>query len=320
VKYRNRLLALLLLSACGSGRQDVGDQSSYTSRLNKQIERIKPELAFCGGVVAEDSPNNLTGEQHCGTGDSMLGTGIYVTGATPFIDNKETLFQGVRDSINEEGRAYRSPQYKVTPDPSGDSYSRDQLTGFLLYLIESRDVATAERVWKYYKKHDYVMCPDDTDGRCTITPNMMALISDTWKHLGLSREAVMTFNRGLDESSLRVQAKAAPTGYPLHLISLNIWLRYKTGNLTKSYADTATVLKNRQPNNLWFAFLDNRINGNDPAVYEEIAKNLFSCMSQWPMSENKFWWTFSKDRSDGHCEANSQGHELVWLASLLAKP
>lgn len=311
-KFLSAVLALSLLACGGSDSQVTQTPKPPTDvRLKEQLHRMLPLLTFCGNVVAEDSPNNLTGQPHCGTGDSMIGTGVYITAPLP---GREQLFAGILDSIAPNGRPYRSPQYRAVGH-SEDSFSRDQTIGLLLYLMESKDTITATKVWNYVKGNNLNICPDDSDGRCKMTPNMLALWSDVFTYLEIPKDPLMTFSRNIDEDLLIIQARSAPAGYPLHLISQNIWLRIKLGRLSVKYAEVAAILAARQPYNLWFAYLEQITQANKEANVEKIGAELATCMEQWP-GENKYWWTFSKERNE-YCEGNSQGHDLVWLSALL---
>jgi hypothetical protein len=316
------ILLILLLLGCSVSKKAVYPDV-HSDNLQAQIDRMLPKLLWCEGMMTPPLPNNKTKQPNCSIGDGMIYTSIlFSVKGWPqnLVDNWTSA---VSRSIRSDGVPFRNPVYAQFP-PDIDSFSRDQHIGLLHALTTTRDLSVADRYFKYVKNNNWEACVD-SDGRCKLVTNygkflkwegMLYAMDDVFKNI--SYGSIHRVNRVLDEQGLLFMAGTVPPGYQQHLVSQNIWLRVRTGNLTKGYAASASVLAKRMPNNLWFQALDTLTHGGNGARYNDIADQLTVCMDKW--KEPGMHHMFSSDRSSSVCEERvegANGHELVWLAYFL---
>jgi hypothetical protein len=305
------MVFLALIGCGGEPVKPVPPSKNPSQQLLDQIARIEPKLLFCRGMWAGVRPHYLTKKPNCDTGDGMLWTGLYLL-SDPI--NASDLRSGIRYSVGLEGRPYRSPE-NIDYGEHKNSFSRDMLFGLLFYTIKTKDTELIQRFYNYARNNDYNMCPLDTDGRCFMTPGSMELLGDVFEHVGLRRYSDMQSLGGINEVAIEIEAENTPEGYPMHLSSLSIYLKALTGRLTTRHQNAAAILYRRQPENLWFRFLNNYVSNGDQAEYEEICRLLIERMERWPDAEKADWiWQRAQDSKEFKL---TSGHELVWLAKLL---
>ena len=293
--------------ACGYKDASFAVADPVNAELTQEINRIEPQLLWCDGGVALARPNDRTGTPNCGVGDGMHFTGIILS--SPTWTNYNAMINSIRNSISPEGRPFRAPSYLQIKDPV-DSFSRDQLMGLIHYLITSHDNELAERFRLYLKNNDHKLCPTASDNRCELLITEKELINDVYAHLGMSTEYHV--NRWLDEQTTIIEAKTVSKGYQMNLVAQKVFLEARLGRLTRNYASAVSILRNRQPDNLQFVYLDNLLTNYNEGVNNYVGNMLLPCLRSWTTPGTE--WVWSKE--DIRCEG-SAGHELVWLAKLV---
>lgn len=303
------LAALSFLTACGSDRKDPSPPPQQSSqRLQEQIDRIAPQLLYCDGIATEAGFNNVSGRPDCNSGDSILWSSLFISGK-----RNASVEEAIRDSIDPSGRPFRSPEHRRSQEHQ-DSFSRDHYIGLLLYSVVTKDVNTIKRVYAYAALNGYNLCPSDSDSRCFLTPNMIAITSDVFRYLNIPRTPEMTFNRAQDEELNKFEA-SRNDGYALHLVAVKAYIRIKTGHLTESYAKTLKIIHNRKPDNPFYGYLSNLANGGSDQEYRIIEEALLKEMQVWTQGSRREW-SFQRHDWSGTVK-DSMGHELVMLAYIL---
>jgi hypothetical protein len=235
------MVCALLVAGC-----DRPERSTFQDRLAlaAEIERVKPFVLTCDGMVALATTNNITGQENCGTGDGMTNHGFAM------LYGRIGSMDAVANSISADGRPWRSPQYKDRD--TFDSFSRDQFLGLLEATVASGDKTYLKRVLDYEKRTGS-LCPDDTDTKCRLTNSLRALSAAVM--VG-SKEASL-----LDVATVLVEAKTA-TGYQAFLTGRKIMLSKILGR--SGHEKAANELHRRFPNNGYFAYIagDNKAAGS----------------------------------------------------------
>ena len=305
-------LAAMALIGCGSERvKPVPPTKNVSQQLINEMIRIEPQLLFCRGMVAPLEPHYLTGLPACGTGDGMLFSGLYLL-SHPI--NTEEILESIRYSVDASGRPWRSPE-NIDYGEHINSFSRDMFKGLAFYLIYSKDIELAQRFYNYVRSNKYRMCKSDSDDRCQMTPATLELLGDVFEYLGLRRENDMQELGAVGELTVEQEAKINPMGYELHLVSLGIYIKALTGKLKHRHSAAARIIRDRQPQNLWYRFLANYTNSGVQEEYDAIAADLLQKMKKWP-EEEKIDWIWQRQYSEVDY-SKPTGHELVWLAKLL---
>jgi hypothetical protein len=279
--------------------------------LRNEITRIEPQLLFCDGEPVPPGNNAVTGRPNCNSGDSMLIAGLYYS-SKPLPE----IATAIKDSFAEDGQPYRSPEHKRGKD-SLDAFSRDQTLGFLSYCLNSKDFETCNTFYQYIKANDYKACPKDSDGRCNIYPSVMFVLGSVWGANGWSippEANPSQLERAIDEKITREEAATNKPGFRVHLVSLKLWLRGETGTLTNEYRKAIRTLAIREPNNLWYMYLDTVYN-NGPESLESISTKLLEHMKAWNPNGNPHHWSWAEQNR--HAEA--MGHDYIFLAEKLLK-
>ena len=232
-------------------------------------------------------------KDNCNDGDAVAHSIGYLA-AVGFKPSIDALSRSVKD-----GQLHRSPTHQTQRNTA----SRDQLLGFLAGQL------SGETRWldvkRYIKTHG-VICKDDTDGRCHITPVVWASISHVHRFLGYDRDATMLFNELVYPKTLLAQSVGVPTGYQLNLVVNAAWIAYKTGNETRSTYLAAKNAYLRQPMNPWFCIV---VKGPD----EECAQ---LALSSWPDEpKHKTQWSIERDTAE-YAVSESVGWEFLFLAGL----
>lgn len=279
-------LCAVLLSSCG-----FSDPRTPTLSEDSKLQiLLKAQQTANWAPWCVDFPS----KENCNDGDAVAHSIGYLA-AVGFKPSIDALSRSVKD-----GQLHRSPTHQTQRNTA----SRDQLLGFLAGQL------SGETRWldvkRYIKTHG-VICKDDTDGRCHITPVVWALISHVHRFLGYDRDATMLFNELVYPKTLLAQSVGVPTGYQLNLVVNAAWLAYKTGNETRSTYLAAKNAYLRQPMNPWFCIV---VKGPD----EECAQ---LALLSWPDEpKHKTQWSIERDTAE-HAVAESVGWEYLFMAALL---
>ena len=278
-------LCAVLLTSCGFS----------DPRTPNLSEDSKLQILLKAQQTANWSPwcVDFPSKENCNDGDAVAHSIGYLA-AVSFKPSIDALSRSVKD-----GQLHRSPTHQTQRNTA----SRDQLLGFLAGQL------SGETRWldvkRYIKTHG-VICKDDTDGRCHITPVVWALISHVHRFLGYDRDATMLFNELVYPKTLLAQSVGVPTGYQLNLVVNAAWIAYKTGNETRSTYLAAKNAYLRQPMNPWFCIV---VKGPD----EECAQLALSIWPNEPAEKNQ--WSIERDTA-GEAWKTSVGWEFLFLAAL----
>ena len=301
-------LAILALSSCRSSKIDPEPAVIISERLRAQSDRIRPLFLRCDGMAAESGPNSVTQRPDCSTGDSVLWTSLAIA-----AKRDASMEASIKASVDDEGKPWRSPEHRKAQQEV-NAFSRDHYTGLLLYAVATKDKRLIASVYDYARARDFKLCPKDTDDRCFLTPNMLALTSDVFGYLGISKGSELTFNRRIDELVLNESAKKAE-GYEAHLVSINVLIRLRVGKANAGYRDAVKTLLERHPDNLWYGYLNNVLNDNSQAEADRIGSELASLMERWPEGDRS-QWSFQREKFT-ETSKDAMGAEFVMLADLL---
>ena len=308
-----RIAAALFLSTACSVIEDEEPVRPVNPQvfLSQQTARIRANLHFCDNRVVSGKPNNISGRPRCDTGDTWVFSGLYNT-----IAHDPEISASLDAAVLPSGQPCRGTEYLVLGDKC--DFSRDQTKGFLLNLLETKNKEVATKTWQFVYNNDYSICDLDVSENCFQTPGMLILWGDVFEKIGLPREPDMQYGfpytEQVDRQELLAEARVN-NGYRLHLVSVSIYIKALTGQLTSAYSEAARILAERKPDNLWFQFLSNYTNGGDQDTYDRIARKLVPIMERWNPG-NDLDWIWQRD-GIAQKEPEAYGHELVFLAELL---
>jgi hypothetical protein len=234
-------------------------------------------------------------------GDSLLWSGLLC------LSGEDDFCQAIPFFQDVHGRFWRHPS-RINVE-KGDSFSRDMALGALAYILKTRDVAIMDSWMTYIADHNGKLCPDDSDRRCTVTPKLYGLFYLVAREIGSN---IITPHMRLgviaDDTTALIEAKTAPSGYPLHLIAVQILIKQKLGVdnfVTNSVLD---VLIEREPHNPFFRFLREGASGKVLSDFNKIYPELP------PKRLNQ--WLFQRAWSD-RAWLQAVGYDLVFFINLL---
>jgi len=288
-----------VITTCSADKKGGPAIDDSTTTQLKAIRRNIREWALVDdGTAAKRHHDGVSYD----TGDAVLFNGLLCT------SGEAAACDSVRRSQSTTGQWFRSPSQVDTFDQN--SFSRDMSLGVLAYLYTSRDKNAATNWLLYLSANDYQLCPNDTDGRCSISPTIWGLMAAVWRELDLPLINKMKYGTIGDESAITAQAIAAPLGYALHLQSVQVYLRDIISG-TKLPA-ARSVLFDRDPDNIWFAYL--RMQGGDiRPIADKIITDYYPRLD--PNSKLN-QWSFERDSKE-LAVLNSMGHEFIFLINLL---
>jgi hypothetical protein len=222
-------------------------------------------------------PSKPTGDpaQPCDDGDMTLFNGLLC------YAGDERGCQGVRLAQDAgTGEWFRSPRIRVHGnDRGGASFSPDMALGVQLYLIKTRDV---DRAWKWLMwLHRLVPCSVEAFGNCvvqglprfcapeqgcTIRHGDAAVLAETVTYLqrtagmpalpdGRLRGYLGSFS-GWGPDIEDIDSRINQPGYSQHLAAVVVWTLRAAGLTDPKLAKATATLAAREPNNAFFAYLN----------------------------------------------------------------
>jgi hypothetical protein len=283
------------------GKPLPADPVVVSPSLSDEIARVEPLLFWCDGLPASNSPNNVDGREHCDTGDGWIEGGFV---ALLGENRKESIFDALANSFGVDDQPFRSPSY-VNKDFQNE-FSRDQLLGGILAANAGMPVENGLNRILAYEESAGKLCPNPTDSRCLLTPEMKILAKYA---LG---ENVDIAERAALKATLLIEASTAPLNYQAALVAYKIFSLIKVNELSNSYAEAMENLFKRSPNNLLFHTIYHISNKGTQEDFDEIAKRLTSCLQKFQVSGTDWAFNYKEE-----CHENAIGHELVALGKLL---
>lgn len=262
-------------------------------------------------------------KQSCDDGDSVLFNGLLCA------SGEVLACEAVKQSQGADGRWWRSPRRVEDNLGEENSFSRDQALGVLLYLATSRDEQAAKKWLDWIDanstcaienpladncsvKFEYRYCDDDTDGRCLLTDSSWSLMGRVWKSLGLDRHGMMRRFASADASDLQeLLASSVEPGYRMHLKAVSSFLKLRLGSGESSARDIAREISRRQPENLFFQFVEGQDAGSIATRLLDICPS-----SDDDLSFRRYQWSWERDTASQAWQ-ESMGWDCVFLANLL---
>ena len=197
-------------------------------------------------MMALKGKNNVTGQNTGDVGDSMFYSGI--------LESVGFQLAGICFCFSTYGRPWRHVSYVDKHD--GDTFSRDQLLGYLHHCVARNDKGGLERLLDYYSSCGKDLCAGTSpDGRGKIRLSTWPIVGVACKVLGLKvpwQSYILSWCVGF---IFLMEAFFTPVGYQKHLISQKIWFYMRTKRVTLLMRLTAWILSKQQPKNLWFQAL-----------------------------------------------------------------
>lgn len=303
-------LGIFLAVGCAVKAKSRTVEPNSNVDLMPRAQEIIEQAPWCDNMPVYDGDNNVTKRPLCNGGDSMLWSGLLF-----YSWPEAKLGQAIRQSIAPNGKPYRSPEHLKGGD-SVDEFSRDMYIGFLFYCLKSKDFETCTRVHEWTKSQGYKLC-GGTISQCGLLPSVMYSTYAVWDKNGWSIAPEFKPNnveQGADAQATFLEAKTAPKGYRLHLVSLKVFLMNQVGR-TGDYYLSARELVKRQPENLWFQFVAYLTGESNDAQLGSISRELSRKMNEWnydvSYSTDWYWQGRREVAHDG------LGQDFVFLACLV---
>jgi hypothetical protein len=301
------IITMLLITGCGPlpvkpniGVPNPPDLSPENRQLiaDSKNEILKWVIRRDGGT-AKPSIDDPLGD----VGDSTLFSGMLCA------SGDQLACQAVKNAQGSNGRWWRAPS-RVDKEAL-NSFSRDMSLGVLLYLVVSKDTEAARRWMTYIENNKGVMCTEDSDGRCSITPDTWNVFASVWDHLGLPQNGDMRLARSLfSKARWTSEALSRPLGFQVHLVAVVLYIYQTMGFWNEDLAVAAKNLVFRQPGNPWFLYLSE---GATPKV---VADTLYYAPKEKPFRMEKY--SFERSWAEQPW-IESYGWEFVTLMNLLEK-
>ena len=292
------------------------------------------------GPRCRSFPSKLHADGSCDDGDATLFNSLLC-----YAGSVESC-EAVKNAQGDDGRWYRSPR-KEELKMQKNSFSRDQMMGVLLYLVSTKDRAGA-RKWLEWMENNRkcfinyvapingqtcavsvtVSCPDSPDGTCAVTPAMWQLIAEVWRFLDLplsyrmenpwselgdfaSLTSWITSDISTDDVAF-IETITNAKGYRLHLKGVHVLLKKAMGKQSEKLDKIVGQLRQRQPENLFFKYLDHGAN-------VQLAKELVQvCPNPTRMVGLRNQWAWER-RDSEQAWNHSMGWDCYFLGRLMTQ-
>lgn len=237
----------------------------------------------------------------CGDGD-----GVYLNGSLCLV-GETSACDMVRASVDSDGRLWRSPFRLQNGDNGVNTASRDQLNGLLLYLVATKDKATAKRFQGYIEKTNGRLCPYDTDNRCNLTAVSYGLLAKVWSYIGLTPPIPWSLQTSVLTNTLKIEAATVSPGYQMFLVGQQILILIRTGDYSLIAEGAANSLFERQSDNPFYRYL---VKGADIGAIELA---ISQAQTAKPTVANQFY--VSRHTAE-KAWLNSSGWDTIFLYQL----
>jgi hypothetical protein len=281
-------------------------------------------MLLCDGLVSEDKVHGGSKRKHCSTGDGLIFSSL-LNGAA----QNSWIEKGFKDSVDPDGRPWRSPEDRKYPTFTYKDFSKDATLGLLIYLAKSRDRATAVRVRDYLVEHNGFICPYTEIGepfsQCYVSPNLQAYLEIIINMTGTGGRNLTAAELNLyDEWALKdVQGRRKESAFEYHLSGAIVYLRHITGTMTPKVALMANELYSMDPSNLFFKYIYKLTNASAPFTYEDIADELIEhhikgwVEGHYATEEGRREWVWNRPTQVDAHKPKSLGWEYLFIAALL---
>ena len=295
----------LILASCASGSEPKAPPH-FDEDMSDLEEQIRPWAVSCEfeGLVypCEDRPQ---GKEDQKDDHVVIFAGLLCASGEP------GMHEVVRASVGDDGSFWRSPRQLGEGRPPGrqDRYSRDNLVSLLLCAAYEKDQDLLWRTYRYLRENNNKLCPDDSDGRCRMTPVTWRGYEIAFKHAGMKVPPTLKKLAG-GSDLLAAQTRVTRKGYQTHLNSIQIHLHNLVGKDTSALRDAKRFLVKRENLNPYFEWL---LNGPTEKVYRLLREQ---CPTERPPYADE--WTWGQDQ-DKQKWKESIGWDCLFLINLIKK-
>jgi hypothetical protein len=267
--------------------------------LESEIQRLQSNLLWEDGVPVPHLGNDKGDVIYRSSHLCMLAPELC------FREGENNILEFVERTIQPDGRPTRSPEW--SDFHNSDSFSRDQLTGLILF--KETDLLAPiylTSVYGYYTRTGK-LCSDASDTRCSLTPAIEVLWKDA---LGLE---VSYVKRSLANTQLWLDFQTGTDNFRLTLLATHLFIKNLQGKIEPTHLTLLESIRNRSPRNLFYRYLDSVLNKKDTSALRD---DLLSCMII--QNGGGIHWAFEQS-SENWCRPGLYGHELVALAIALTR-
>jgi hypothetical protein len=303
-----------ILAACGDKSVKPTVQPippSNQEKVEQALDKISPLLITCDGGPTDNQSHNMSGRPQCNTGDSILPTGLLST-----VEPKEEYKNFIYNSIDTDGRPYRSPEHlkecKLPGNKSSSecTFSRDHLIGLILYSIATKDITPVKRVYEYSTKHWGQFC-DGSYSQCSISLPVYDLIGDAYTACGEKPPFLLGINDYSAAYTELITAEFNDT-YALELAVNYVYAKMLSGNLKEMHIGIVNKAVEKQPWNLYFRWLQAKVQGTLDKNIDQIVAEYLPLTERFEKQGLGTVWYFQW----GELE-NINGHDLYFFGKLL---
>ena len=315
MRYFLVLMFVTLISACGQ---------TDRNELHSGIDSLEEHRQFWLNEVVQYC-QGFPSKENCDDGDATIFNGLLC------LSGDDRGCDAVKRAQAADGSFWRSPRRVGGGFESRNSFSRDQATGVIAYLIKTGDREAAQRWVRWIQKNracsvekpfgggclvrapTYRFCRNEQNQTCTLTPGWWAILGKIYEYLGLEPVSQMKKAGDLDDKTLVLETKLTETGYPLHLKASSVLVRQFMGinrNLTRQVAE---IIEDKQPDNPYFQYL------HYGASHELLDYVLELCPSPGDSLEfRRFQWAWERDTSSQAWQ-ESMGWDCLFLTNLISQ-
>jgi hypothetical protein len=258
-------IVFLILIACGRSSNNPEPMNTLDMRAQvaQRVQELRPLALVCENDVAKDIEDPVSNECNDGDNTAFLGMNC-LAGDKWACENAHRAFDG--------RRFWRSAR-RVGLVREND-FSRDMFLGALMYLAATKDVSVAKAYRKFLHDNNGRLCNTDTDGRCSMTPQMWNLFYHVLKYLDVAPISITDgiIDWTMDRALIK-QAQEVPLGYQLELVAENVLIRQFVGTYTSDLRSVARILMERHGNNPLYLYIRDGFTDNVGALYLQRCKS-----------------------------------------------
>lgn len=222
------------------------------------------------------------------------------------LSGEEIGLSTAKRSQGPDGKIWRSPMRVDVP--AADSNSRDQMIGFMAYLVASKDVEAAKMFQKYLENNKWKLGNDATDNRETLTPAAYGLMGYVWKYLGLPVNWKMRLCMGpIYYTGQYLSAVFSPVSYQTELVGDCTLIIQKMNMDNMLNKHIARVLVRRDEQNAFYQYL---VGNYDVAIELALEQMPDKC------PESAYIWSFEPETSSNQY-VYSMGWDYIFLMNLI---
>ena len=163
----------------------------------------------------------------------------------------------------------------------------------------AKDGELLSRVVRYASLHDWRVCSDTA--RCLLSPGLLDVLGDVVAMANMPRPYGTNIPATVHEHQIAIEAASQER---CDLVLDKVFIKAKTGHLTRAYVNAAKVCAGKVP--LWGEYVRLLVEGGDST---QLTADLTATLKAW-----------QGPTAGGHWTANGTGWALVGLANMLENP